>query len=138
MLLGNFGPVDREQSYKVAQITGGKIPDDINGVYLRNGPNAKHIPENEAHHWFDGDAMLHAMRIKDGQLYYCNRWVMCERMKLEDEAGGAVIPRVGEMAYKGGLFKTVISQLKNAVGYGAAIHRLTISTPNTAMTHHQK
>jgi len=59
-------------------------------------------------------------------------------MKLEDETGGAVITRVGEMAFKGGLFKVVFSQLKNVVGYGAPINRLEISTPNTAMTHHQK
>jgi len=137
-LLGNFGPIDREQSYKVEKITGGKIPDDINGVYLRNGPNAKYIPENEAHHWFDGDAMIHAMRIKNGQLYYCNRWIMCERLKLEDEAGQAVITRVGEMGYKGGIFKMLVAQLKNVIGYGSTFDRLTISSPNTAFTHHQK
>jgi hypothetical protein len=59
-------------------------------------------------------------------------------MKLEDEAGKAVITRVGEMAYKGGLFKMIMSQLKNVCGYGPSINRLTISSPNTAMTHHQK
>lgn len=59
-------------------------------------------------------------------------------MKLEDDAGGAVITRVGEMAFKGGLFKVVFSQLKNVVGYGPHVERLEISSPNTAMTHHQK
>jgi len=43
---------------------------------------------------------------------------MCDRMKLEDEAGRAMIPRVGEMAYKGGILKMGIAQIKNVVGYG--------------------
>jgi hypothetical protein len=75
ILIQNFGPIKREQSYKVAKITSGKIPTDISGIYLRNGPDAKYLPENKSHHWFDGDAMIHAMRIKNGELYYCNRWL---------------------------------------------------------------
>ena len=51
--------------------------------------------------------MIHAVRIKDGQLYYVNKWLESDRMKMEDEAGQAIITRVGEMAYKGGLFKLI-------------------------------
>jgi len=75
ILVGNFEPIQEEQSYEVASIVGGAVPKDINGVYLRNGPNPEYIPENQCHHWFDGDAMVHAMRIKNGQLYYCNRYL---------------------------------------------------------------
>jgi hypothetical protein len=44
------------------------------------------------------------------------------------------------MAYKGGLFKLIVGQLKNVVGYGymANVDRLTIGTPNTAITHPAK
>jgi carotenoid cleavage dioxygenase len=66
ILAGNFGPIKEEQSYEVAKIVGGKVPEDINGFYLRNGPDPKHMPDNGCHHWFDGDAMIHAMRIKKG------------------------------------------------------------------------
>lgn len=84
--------------------------------------------------------MIHAMRIKNGELYYVNRWLQCERMKMEDEQGKTVITRVGEMAYKAGLFKLIVGQLKNVVGYGimTRVDKLTIGSPNTAMTHHQK
>jgi len=75
ILVQNFGPIKTEQSYAVSKVTGGKIPTDINGIYLRNGPDPKYLPDNQSHHWFDGDAMVHAMRIKDGELYYCNRWL---------------------------------------------------------------
>lgn len=47
ILIGNFGPIPNEQSYEVLNVVAGKIPTDINGVYLRNGPNAKFIPENK-------------------------------------------------------------------------------------------
>ena len=52
----------------------GSVPKDINGVYLRNGPNAKMTPSNGRYHWFDGDSMIHAFRIKDGRIFYCNKY----------------------------------------------------------------
>jgi carotenoid 9,10(9',10')-cleavage dioxygenase 1 len=107
---------------------------------LRNGPDAKYLPDNKSHHWFDGDAMVHAMRIKDGELYYVNRWLESDRFKMETEADHAIITRVGEMAYKGGLFKLIFGQLKHVVGYGIMeqVNKLTIGSPNTAITHHSQ
>jgi hypothetical protein len=59
-------------------------------------------------------------------------------MKMENEMGQAYITRVGEMAYLGGLFKLIFGQLKHVVGYGkmANVNKLTIGSPNTAITHH--
>lgn len=47
----------------------GKIPTDINGVYIRNGPNPFYQPDNNQAHFFDGDSMLHAFRITGGKLF---------------------------------------------------------------------
>jgi len=57
---------------------------------------------------------------------------------METEADKAIITRVGEMAYKGGLFKMIFGQLKAVTGYGVMqqVNKLTIGTPNTAITHH--
>lgn len=74
VLKGNFAPVKDESSYEIVKILEGAVPEDINGVYLRNGPNAKYLADNGRYHWFDGDSMIHALRIKNGQLYYCNRY----------------------------------------------------------------
>ena len=49
------------------EVSRGKVPNDINGVYLRNGPNALYEAGNGRGHFFDGDAMIHALRIKDGK-----------------------------------------------------------------------
>lgn len=68
--MGNFAPVkDEHDAYVInpKEMTG-KTPTDISGVYLRNGPNPKLIPSNGRQHWFDGDSMIHAIKIKNGQL----------------------------------------------------------------------
>ena len=41
--------------------------------------------------------MVHAMRIKNGRLWYSNRYIETPKFKLERDAGQAVRIRVGEM-----------------------------------------
>ena len=74
-LKGNYAPVDKEMQYEIELIVEGHVPKDISGVYLKNGPNTTKFLESGAHHWFDGDGMIHAFKIKDGKIFYCNRWV---------------------------------------------------------------
>lgn len=45
----------------------GKIPNDLNGILLRSGPNPLEVPNPQLHHWFMGDGMLHGLKIQDGQ-----------------------------------------------------------------------
>ena len=45
----------------------GEIPDDLDGVYLRNTENPVHPSIDRLYHPFDGDGMLHMMRFADGQ-----------------------------------------------------------------------
>ncbi|CAI5935264.1 unnamed protein product [Closterium sp. NIES-64] len=45
----------------------------LNGEFVRNGPNPKFAP-TFSYHLFDGDGMLHGVRIKDGKASYVNRW----------------------------------------------------------------
>tara|TARA_B110000285_G_C14869197_1_gene488345 strand:+ start:595 stop:801 length:207 start_codon:yes stop_codon:yes gene_type:complete len=68
--MGNYAPVHHENEPYEIQLSDikGKVPRDISGVYLRNGPNPKFIPSNGRQHWFDGDSMIHAIRIKNGKL----------------------------------------------------------------------
>ena len=78
------------------KVSSGKIPSDIQGVYMRNGPNAQYKADNNRAHFFDGDGMIHAIRIKDGRLYYCNRLTQTPRMLAEKKAKKALFIRVGE------------------------------------------
>ena len=43
----------------------GEIPRELAGSYFRNGPNPQFAPRGR-YHWFDGDGMIHAFRIRDG------------------------------------------------------------------------
>lgn len=83
----------------------GKIPTDINGVYIRNGPNPLQQPDNNQAHFFDGDSMIHAFRIQGGKLYYCNRWLRTPKFENEKKIGKSLYLRIGELFNLIGLFK---------------------------------
>lgn len=65
----------------------GEIPDDIDGVYIRNTENPVHDPIGK-YHPFDGDGMLHMMHFEGGQATYRNRFVRTRGFEAEAEAGG--------------------------------------------------
>ncbi|EFJ52660.1 hypothetical protein VOLCADRAFT_85861 [Volvox carteri f. nagariensis] len=79
-LQGNFGPVEDEKELEELEVVEGKLPDGLEGCYVRNGPNPFYKPV-AGYHWFDGDGMLHLVRLKDGKASYCNRYVATERLK---------------------------------------------------------
>jgi carotenoid cleavage dioxygenase len=67
----------------------GQIPDDIDGVYVRNTENPVQQPIGH-YHPFDGDAMLHSMSFRDGKAEYRNRFVRTDGFNAEQEAGEAL------------------------------------------------
>jgi carotenoid cleavage dioxygenase len=73
-LAGNYGPVpDETTSFDLP--TDGAVPADLNGRYLRIGPNPYAPPQGE-YHWFLGDGMVHGVELRDGKAnWYRNRWV---------------------------------------------------------------
>lgn len=87
-LMGPFAPVDTEIEAADLQVIG-EIPTDLNGLYVRNGPNPQHAPAGR-YHWFDGDGMLHALHFSDGQATYRNRWVRTVGFQRESQAGATL------------------------------------------------
>lgn len=68
---GNYAPVADELTEYDLPVRG-VIPSEIDGWYLRNGPN----PRQANSHWFTGDGMIHGVRIEGGVAkWYRNRWV---------------------------------------------------------------
>lgn len=68
---GNYAPVPDELTAESLAVEGA-IPPELDGWYLRNGPN----PREASGHWFTGDGMLHGVRIEGGVAkWYRNRWV---------------------------------------------------------------
>jgi len=84
MLTGAFAPVFEEEVLENLPVEG-EIPADLNGVYLRNGPNPRFKP-NGRYHPFDGDGMLHGAHFDRGRLTYRNKWVRTDAWLEEDHA----------------------------------------------------
>jgi len=71
---GNYAPVPDELTAFDLSVEG-RIPAELNGWYLRNGPNAR----TGAAHWCVGDGMVHGVRLEKGRAaWYRNRWVRTE------------------------------------------------------------
>ena len=71
---GNYAPVADELTAFDLPVEG-TIPPELNGWYLRNGPN----PRQATAHWFAGDGMIHGVRLENGRAaWYRNRWVRTE------------------------------------------------------------
>lgn len=87
-LQGNFGPLRQEEDFPELRVIG-EIPRELNGTYYRNGPNPAFEPKGR-YHWFDGDGMIHAVRIRDGKASYQNRYVMSKGLQEEMAAGHAL------------------------------------------------
>ena len=83
-LNGPYAPIHNETEAEDLEVIG-EIPEDLRGVYVRNGPNPRYEPEGR-YHWFDGDGMVHAVHFRDGKASYRNRYVRTEAYQRESEA----------------------------------------------------
>lgn len=74
-LEGNYAPVHEEVTALDLPVTG-TLPPELDGRYLRNGPNPVVEPDPATYHWFTGSGMVHGVRLRDGRAeWYRNRWV---------------------------------------------------------------
>ena len=82
--------------------------------------------------------MVHACRIKDGKLYYCNRYLQTPKLQYENSKGCAIRLRVGEMDGKIGMFKMFLLLLQGSIGYVNPPEQFKAGTANTAFAHHSR
>src|SRR3954471_6205391 len=69
-----FAPLSEEVTAEDLSVTG-RIPEELRGRYLRNGPNPVGVDPAE-HHWFVGTGMVHGIRLEGGRArWYRNRFV---------------------------------------------------------------
>ncbi|RKN40837.1 carotenoid oxygenase family protein [Streptomyces hoynatensis] len=74
-LEGAFAPATEEVTAFDLPVSG-RIPRELSGRYLRNGPNVLGLEDPRAHHWMLGAGMVHGVRIREGRAeWYRNRWV---------------------------------------------------------------
>lgn len=74
-LEGPFAPLAEEVTAYDLPVTG-QIPAELNGRYLRNGPNPLGVEDPVVHIWGMGQGMVHGVRLRDGKAeWYRNRFV---------------------------------------------------------------
>ena len=96
-LSGNYAPVTEEHVAPCVEIDGA-IPKDLNGSFLRIGPNPVFVPDVATYHIFDGDGMIHAVQFEDGNATYRNRFVDTEGLRLERAKGTWIWKGMASMA----------------------------------------
>jgi carotenoid cleavage dioxygenase len=67
----------------------GELPDDLDGIYLRNTENPVYDAIGR-YHPFDGDGMVHMIRFHAGTATYRNRFVRTVGLAAEQAAGHAL------------------------------------------------
>jgi len=83
-MAGNFAPVGKTVETTDLLVTG-EIPGDLNGLYVRNGPNPAAQPSAD---WFLGEGMIHGVKISDGKAHwYRNRYVQSPLTEAQETAG---------------------------------------------------
>eukprot|EP01018_Ginkgo_biloba_P002559 Gb_33716 [translate_table: standard] len=115
-LSGNFFPLANESPPQICPEIKGQIPECLNGVYIRNGPNPRHLPSG-GYHYFDGDGMLHAVTIRDGSAIHCCRYTKTNRFLRENETGRPLFAKpLGDLTGLIGLARLSVMSLRHMLG----------------------
>lgn len=73
----------------------GRAPAGLEGALFRNGPGKFRRTGGSATHWFDGDGLMRAFRVRDGQATLEARFADTPKRRWESEIDAVVIPGFG-------------------------------------------
>ena len=88
-LNGVFAPVVDEVEAGDLTILG-ELPAEMDGLYLRNGPNPRFTPLGSYVYPLEGDGMVHGVWISQKRARYANRFVQTPALYAEEKAGRAL------------------------------------------------
>src|SRR3954468_21192545 len=110
-----FRSLEAEIGDGVELAVDGTLPSELEGTLYRIGPARHDVYGERYRHWFDGDGMVHAIRLSGGRAENRNRFVATDKKKEEDAAGRLLYPGFGT-APAGG----PIARMRRARGKSAA------------------
>jgi 8'-apo-carotenoid 13,14-cleaving dioxygenase len=94
-LTGINTPMTEEKTITDLKVSG-SIPPQLDGRYIRIGPNPIVAPNPATYHWFTGDGMVHGLRLQAGKaLWYRNRWTRSKAVSKALGESPAPGPRNG-------------------------------------------
>jgi all-trans-8'-apo-beta-carotenal 15,15'-oxygenase len=70
----------------------GRAPAGLDGSLYRNGPARFRLGGTAVGHWFDGDGLIRAWRLRDGQASLRARFVETVKRRIDSKAGAMVQP----------------------------------------------
>lgn len=83
-----YGIDTNQREYAMKNIpVSGKIPEWLEGNYIRNGPGMFHINGKRVNHWFDAMGALHSFNICNGKVDYISKYIPCESYRSATEEG---------------------------------------------------
>ena len=124
-LTGVFAPVVAEVDVQDLRVEG-ELPAEMDGDYIRNGPNPRFAPIGAYVYPLDGDGMLHRVQVRDGRARYTNRFVRTPALVAEEAAGRALWPGI-----------TGLGQGPGAEVVGPELAHTTKDLPDINVVRHQ-
>ena len=133
-LTGHHAPV-RFEADAPDLIVEGEIPDDLSGIFYRNGPEPLYPPREGDYHWFDGDGMVYVFEIGEGRVSMRNRWVKTDKFVMEKEAGKRLFglfgnPMTADPSTQGKRYNTANT---NIIMHGGQLLALMEGAPPVAL-----
>eukprot|EP00903_Cladosiphon_okamuranus_P013499 g12573.t1 len=134
-LQGAYAPVQEEFTAQECEVVG-EVPEAVFGEFARNGPNPR-LPPTGGYHWFDGDGMVHAVRLKSSDsAMYTNRYTKTNMLKATEQTGEPVGMKIGDLASRLFIPKMMMYNLKAKLGVTPNFSGMHESTANTSLVYH--
>jgi len=85
-----FADLDADHRTSAMKLISGRCPEGLSGALYRNGPGKFRRPGGDAGHWFDGDGLMRAFRLHDGQATLQARFIDTPKRRADIQAGAVV------------------------------------------------
>ncbi|MFN3669744.1 MAG: carotenoid oxygenase family protein [Brevundimonas sp.] len=82
---------------RALRLVHGRAPEGLTGTLFRNGPGKFRRAGGSATHWFDGDGLMRAFRIRDGQVSLDARFADTPKRRWESQIDAVVTPGFGTL-----------------------------------------